>query len=610
MFNSLKKPTREEKIINDHNIINLKPQQALKKLKLKLQVLLPRVKTKNGFYDYDSILTLLCDINVLFDRGNIKNCMKTNDIVREALGASKRLNYNKNFNRYPKSKIIEYEQHKLRVSLLVKDYLNGKADLNSKLNNYIFDKKDLLLIDLTLKKITDVDLPPQLYEQIINDIITNSYNQTVKYLQTKDETNYNEILFYEEVLYMLIDFKDGKLLTEELISNLEDNLEQKKNDVPAWVDKTEYIIYLNSLKSVINQKSSLTLDEEEKKYKLAIKNLQFTPKLEETVKNQLKLNLNRKDITNEYAITIDTQNTKIRDDALTISKETDGSFVLGFHTSDVLAAIPFNHDLMNLIKERPMTTYKSKRKINMLPTKLVSKYLSLDEKKLRPVMSYYIKICPTKNEIKLLSIEENILKVAKNLSIKEVNQQLKFPSNDQTGQTIELFKECNEILKEHVNNENLYTYFNGNSKKQSFGEDLVKNSVYAVNNLVAKKMSRDNNPFIYRNHAFSSSDIYLAHKQKNNQTDNNNQNVYESIYANEEFCLDNQCNDRLQFKHFANVTSPLRKSVDLANNLSIKVNELNSVNLDEESLENYLEEVSNNTNSYLKRLNLVKKKTK
>lgn len=104
----------------------------------------------------------------------------------------------------------------------------------------------------------------------------------------------------------------------------------------------------------------------------------------------------------------DSMTTEI-DDAFSLQKKDDGSFIIGIHIS----APALNHELLNIASERLSTVYYPGHKITMLPENVISHY-SLDQGKELPVVSIYfdldadMNILENETKLERVVIKENL----------------------------------------------------------------------------------------------------------------------------------------------------------------------------------------------------------
>ena len=98
----------------------------------------------------------------------------------------------------------------------------------------------------------------------------------------------------------------------------------------------------------------------------------------------------REDITDKMLITIDPPDAKDFDDAISLSKNADGNWVLGVHIADVSAFIPMDSDLDTEAQLRGNSVYLPGKVVPMLPEILSNGICSLQPDQKRYAKSAYI----------------------------------------------------------------------------------------------------------------------------------------------------------------------------------------------------------------------------
>jgi ribonuclease R len=98
----------------------------------------------------------------------------------------------------------------------------------------------------------------------------------------------------------------------------------------------------------------------------------------------------RDDITSETIITIDPDDAKDFDDAISLKRNTDGNWVLGIHIADVSTFIPMDSALDLEARDRGNSTYLPQKVIPMLPEVLSNGICSLQPDQKRFTKTVYI----------------------------------------------------------------------------------------------------------------------------------------------------------------------------------------------------------------------------
>ena len=148
--------------------------------------------------------------------------------------------------------------------------------------------------------------------------------------------------------------------------------------------------------------------------------LEYPPKFLFTPKKLPDLS-ERKDLTNSLCFTIDPKTAKDFDDAVGISKDERGNFILSVHIADVSRYVKPNSVLDKEAKRRGTSVYLGDHVIPMFPEKISNYLCSLQESQIRDTVTARLTIdrkgIPFKTEIFLSKIRS-----AKRFSYSEVQQ--------------------------------------------------------------------------------------------------------------------------------------------------------------------------------------------
>lgn len=226
---------------------------------------------------------------------------------------------------------------------------------------------------------------------------------------------------------------------------------------------------------------------------------------------------NRRDLTDKMIFTIDGDDTKDIDDAISLEKE-GNDYVLGVHIADVSNYVKENTALGDAAYERGTSSYLADTVIPMIPHKLSNGICSLNEGVIRLSMSCVMKY---NSEGKLLDYDifPSYIKSSKKMTYKNVNkiimENVVPVGYEQFADTLKAMHELAKILRK-MKERRGYIDFDLDEVKiiqdeqghaidvqkrvRGEGEKLIEDFMIAANECVASHIYNMGLPFIYRVH--------------------------------------------------------------------------------------------------------------
>ena len=249
---------------------------------------------------------------------------------------------------------------------------------------------------------------------------------------------------------------------------------------------------------------------------------------EETIKSLDKIpeeisekdKVGRKDLTGEMIFTIDGDDTKDIDDAISVKKLENGNYQLGVHIADVSYYVTENSPLDKEAMERGTSVYLVDRVIPMIPHKLSNGICSLNPEVERLAISCVMEI-NDKGKVVDYDIFESVIKSRIQMTYKKVNmilEQNTVPEGyEPYKDTLLLMQELAEIIRK-MKIDRGYIDFDVDEPKilvdencvpydikvrdRGKGEMLIEDFMIAANECVATHIYNMNLPFIYRVHEY------------------------------------------------------------------------------------------------------------
>lgn len=251
----------------------------------------------------------------------------------------------------------------------------------------------------------------------------------------------------------------------------------------------------------------------EKEFNESVKNeLKSIP--DEVCENDL---IGRKDLTKEIIFTIDGDDTKDIDDAISVEKNGD-KYILGVHIADVSNYVKVGTSLYESAYTRGTSSYLADTVIPMIPHQLSNGICSLNPEVLRLTISCVMTI-NSNGKIIDYEIFPSYIKSRKQMTYKNVNKILDeniVPDDyEDYVDSLKTMHELSKILRQEKINRGYIDFGideakivqdeNGKAidiikRVQGTGEKLIEDFMIAANETVATHISNMDLPFIYRVH--------------------------------------------------------------------------------------------------------------
>ena len=229
---------------------------------------------------------------------------------------------------------------------------------------------------------------------------------------------------------------------------------------------------------------------------------------------------NRRDLTKEMIFTIDGDDTRDIDDAISVKKTENGNYILGVHIADVSYYVKEGSPLDTEAMERGTSVYLVDRVIPMLPHELSNGICSLNPNVDRLAISCVMEFDHTGKMLDY-DIFESVIQSRIQMTYKKVNSILEdnvVPEGyEPYADAIRQMEELAQILRKrklkrgyldfNIGEPKILVDKNGKPtdivlREQRTGENLIEDFMIAANECVAGHIYYMNLPFIYRVHEY------------------------------------------------------------------------------------------------------------
>ena len=313
-------------------------------------------------------------------------------------------------------------------------------------------------------------------------------------------------------------FKQKIVLTKESLKNVVDGHIVLLNVIKELDRNT----ILAEIKTIIGHKNDVGVDVEAIIYKHA-----FSPKFPDEVLEELDKipdsvstddKKGRRDLTDQTIFTIDGDDTKDIDDAISIKKLKNGNYELGVHIADVSYYVKPGSKLYDEAYERGTSVYLVDRVVPMLPHKLSNGICSLNPGVERLAISCVMEIDDKGNVIHH-DIFESVIKSRIQMTYKKVNKWLDEGIVEEGyipfTKDLSMMKELANIIRKRRERNGAIDFDTDEAKiiadsngkpidvvlrERSSGEKMIEDFMIAANETVASHIFYMGLPFIYRVH--------------------------------------------------------------------------------------------------------------
>ena len=383
---------------------------------------------------------------------------------------------------------------------------------------------------LLLDKEDDLYISPNNFNGAIDDdlvlceVFTSGVRKEAKVIKIvkRDLNNLvGEVYFEDDIPYVKLD-ESNKNITIELVGDKNKDIVEGHKVLVKTLKQVNTKKYLAEVVKIIGHKNDPGTDILSIAYKHGIYE-DFGNEVElelEDIPNEVdSKDLNgRKDLTNLMTFTIDGDDTKDIDDAISLEMLKNGNYRLGVHIADVSNYVKENTALGDAAYERGTSSYLADTVIPMLPHKLSNGICSLNEGVIRLTMSCVMDI-NSKGKVVNYDIFPSFIKSAKKMTYAKVNDiivrnivdPLYVPFVDVLNKMNELHKILRkekvergyidfEIDEAKIVQDETGKAIGVKRREREEAEMLIEDFMIAANETVANHIYQMDLPFIYRVH--------------------------------------------------------------------------------------------------------------
>ena len=382
----------------------------------------------------------------------------------------------------------------------------------------ILDREDDLYVDeKNLNGAIDGDI-------VLSEVFSKGVKKEAKVIKILDRNLDNivgEVKFQDNKCFLDMD-DDKKDLVIELVGDEVNNCVEGHKVLVKIIKEVSKHKYLANVVKIIGHKDDPGTDILSIAYKHGIYE-DFGEAVErelDDIPNEVSEEelVNRRDLTNEMIFTIDGDDTKDIDDAISIKKLDNGNYELGVHIADVSHYVKENTALGDSAYDRGTSSYLADTVIPMIPHKLSNGICSLNEGVVRLTMSCVMEL-NNAGKVVDYDIFESYIKSRKKMTYKKVNdiicRGVVAEGYEEFVDALNLMNELHSILRKakvfkgyidfDLDEAKIVQDEDGKAidvvrRLREEGEMLIEDFMIAANETVASHIYQMDLPFIYRVH--------------------------------------------------------------------------------------------------------------
>ena len=341
----------------------------------------------------------------------------------------------------------------------------------------------------------------------------------VKIVDRKLKQVVGEVVYKRRKPYLILDEDKVKI---DVLLDKNSNVMEGHKVLVKLTNKLKNNTYNGEIIKILGHKNDPGVDILSITYQMGIKDtfdedvMKEVERIPDFVSEEEKVS--RTDLRDEVIFTIDGDDTKDIDDAISLKKLENGNYKLGVHIADVSYYVKLNSNIDKEARERGTSVYLADRVIPMLPHKLSNGICSLNPNVDRLAVSCVMEI-DEKGNVVDYDIFESVINSRKQMTYKKVNQILEnnvIPEGyEEYADTIVEMGKLAEILRKHKIDRGYIDFGIDESKiivdsegkaidvvlrYRGKGEMLIEDFMIAANETVATHIYFMDLPFIYRIH--------------------------------------------------------------------------------------------------------------